>query len=179
VESIRIKLLAKRLRITNEYALRLAKKYGFELHYGKRRAAYISVKDAEKLITEYRAKHPKKNLISNQTDFDGFGLFYIIQLLPDEIPDRIKIGYTDNLTQRLSDHRTSNPTLKLLKSWPCKRTWEHAVIASVTRAECINIGGEVYEGRAIGFVERAEKFFELMPQPEKGNTPVNSNISQK
>jgi hypothetical protein len=95
--------------------------------------------------------------------FDGFGYFYIIQLVPEENPNRIKIGYTDNLEQQLTDHRTTNPTLKLVESWPCKCAWEQAANAGVTRVGCQRIGGEVFAGEAHAFKDRAEAFFALMP----------------
>ena len=163
MEIIRIKKVAEELRISNEYALRLAKKMGFKLHYGKRNAASLLKADAEQLIKDYQPRKKARVASTEEVTFDGFGYFYIIQLLPDEIPDRMKIGYTDSLDQRLSDHRVTNPTLKLVQSWPCKRTWEHAATASITREGCTKIGGEVFQGDMRGFIDRAEAFFVIMP----------------
>jgi hypothetical protein len=164
METVLIKAVAEEIGIVKEYALRLAKKNGFEIHYGKRNVASISKADAEKLIRNYE---PRRSSGDERSAFDGFGYFYLIQLVPDEIPDRIKIGYTDSLDQRLSDHRATNPTLKLVKSWPCKRTWETAALASVTRDGCTHIGGEVYSGDVQGFIERGNAFFALMPTVER------------
>lgn len=75
----------------------------------------------------------------------------------------MKIGYTDNLDVRQSDHRTTAPTLKLLKSWPCKRTWEEAAKASITREACRQVGDEVFDGDIHGFITRANDFFAVMP----------------
>jgi hypothetical protein len=166
MESIRVKQLAEELGITTEYALRLAKKSGCEIHYGKRNAAFLTRADADKIISDYQPRRTSKDNTDENSEFDGFGYYYVIQLLPQELPDRIKIGFTDSIDQRLADHRTTNPTLKLVKAWPCKRTWEHAATASITRAECKKIGGEVYEGKAEGFVGRAEAFFALMPNQD-------------
>jgi hypothetical protein len=38
---------------------------------------------------------------------------------------------------------------------------------SITREGCTLVLNEVYEGEIKGFVERAERFFALMPDPEK------------
>jgi len=83
--------------------------------------------------------------------------------VPEALPNRVKIGYTDNLENRLSDHRTSAPTAKLIKSWPCKRSWDYAVMDCITKEGCKLVLNEVYEGDIKGFIERTDKFFELMP----------------
>lgn len=168
METVLIKTVAEELGIVKDYALRLAKRNGFEIHYGKRNAASISKTDAEQLIRTYEPRRsPADSSTDERTAFDGFGYFYVIQLVPDELPDRIKLGYTANLDQRLADHRATNPTLTLIQSWPCKRTWEHAALASVTRVECEHIGGEVYSGDIQGFIERANAFFAVMPTVER------------
>ena len=166
-QTVLIQTVADELGIVKDYALRLAKKNGFEIHYGKRNVASLSKADAEKLIQEYEPQRSSDGSSSENTAFDGFGYFYVIQLLPDEIPDRIKIGYTNNLDGRLADHRVTNPTLKLVESWPCKRTWERAATASITREGCSHVGGEVYQGDIQGFLHRAGAFFALMPTVER------------
>lgn len=169
METVLIKAIAEELGILKEYALRLAKKKGFDIYYGKRNVASVSKEDADKLIREYEPKRSSNRTDSESAARVGVGYFYLIQLIPEEMPDRIKIGYTDSIQQRLSDHRVTNPTLKLLKSWPCKRTWDHAVMDSITRKECTHIGGEVYEGEVVAFIERADAFFALMPTVSNEN----------
>ena len=61
------------------------------------------------------------------------GFFYLIQLVPEAIPNRVKIGIADSVEKRLAEHRTAAPTAKLLKSWPCKRSWDYAAMDSITR----------------------------------------------
>jgi len=56
------------------------------------------------------------------------GFFYAIQLVPDLDPNRVKLGFADSVEIRLAQHRTSAPTARLLKSWPCKRNWERTVM---------------------------------------------------
>ena len=92
-----------------------------------------------------------------------FGYFYLIQLIPEVLPKRIKIGYTDNLDQRLSEHRTAAPTCKLIKSWECKRSWDQAVMDSITRENCEHVLNEVYEGDIDSFIQRGNDFFNNMP----------------
>ena len=118
----------------------------------------------DRLAQDYRPRLSRSGYSPDSATI-GFGYFYVIQLHPDDLPNRMKIGYTDKLEVRLSDHRTSAPTLRLVKSWPCKRTWEDAAKASITRDGCRCVGGEVFDGDLQVFVERAEAFFAIMPSP--------------
>lgn len=167
---ISIKKLAEELEINKDYALCLVKKMvpelDLKLHYGRRNALSLSREDADRLINTYQRKAISRTASQNDAAKPtGYGYFYIIQLHPEDLPTRLKIGYTDNLDVRQSDHRTSAPTLKLMKSWSCKRTWEEAAKASITRKACRCIGGKVFDGDVQGFVDRAEAFFSIMPLP--------------
>ena len=167
---ISIKKLAEELQINKDYALRLVKKLvpelDLKLHYGRRNALSLSREDADRLSNTYRRKVVPRTASQNgAVGPTGYGYFYIIQLHPEDLPTRLKIGYTDNLDVRQSDHRTSAPTLQLIRSWPCRRTWEETAKASITREDCRCIGGEVFDGDVQGFVERAEAFFSIMPIP--------------
>ncbi|MGR3294288.1 MAG: hypothetical protein ACUZ9M_09770 [Candidatus Scalindua sp.] len=169
MEKIPIKEIAEQLGITKDYALRLVKKQKKELgitpHYGKRREMFLSRVDAERLISSYEPRRLRSASTNGATNIEGFGYFYIIQLHPEDIPNRFKIGYSDKLDVRQSDHRTIAPTLKLVKFWPCKRTWENAARASITRDGCTYIGGEVYDGNVQVLIDHSEAFFSVMPQP--------------
>jgi hypothetical protein len=78
----------------------------------------------------------------------------------------VKVGFADNVEKRLAEHRTAAPTAKLLKAWPCKRSWDYAVMDSITRTGCKLVLNEVYEGEISGFVERGDAYFALMPDPD-------------
>lgn len=93
------------------------------------------------------------------------GVFYIIQLVPEALPNRLKLGFSSNIEARIQAHRTTAPTLKLLGTWVCMKTWERAAIASITRDKCKNLTDEVYDfnGKYDLAIERAESFFKLMP----------------
>jgi hypothetical protein len=92
------------------------------------------------------------------------GFFYVVQLVPELDPHRLKLGFANDAEARLQGHRTAAPTAQLLKAWPCKRAWEDAAIASVTRVESKLIGSEVYECSNVQrLIERGDGFFGLMP----------------
>ncbi len=68
--------------------------------------------------------------------------------------------------RRLVEHKTAAPTAKTLKVWPCKRSWDYAVMDSMTRHGCKVVLNEVFEGDIQGFIDRGDRFFALMPTPD-------------
>ncbi len=92
------------------------------------------------------------------------GSFYIIQLVPEYCPLRIKLGVASDVNTRLTAHRTAAPTATLVKCWPILFTWEATAIASITRIGCKRIGDEVFDCDDIEtLVARADTFFSIMP----------------
>lgn len=170
-DKISLKEIADRLKVDPVTVGRLIEQKKEELHLtrhrGKRGKMFLSREDAEKLIASYEAGHgPISRTAEDVAKFNRAGWFYIAQVVPEFSPYRLKIGYADDLDQRLTEHRTAAPTVKLLKAWPCKKTWDYAAMASITREGCKLVDNEVYEGDAKGFLERAERFFALMPNPD-------------
>ncbi|MBT4087841.1 MAG: hypothetical protein HOE30_05040, partial [Deltaproteobacteria bacterium] len=124
--------------------------------------ACLSSEDAEKLIRFYKTKGTTKSKLNSNRNY---GFFYLIQLIPEFQPNRVKIGFADDVDKRFKEHQTSSPTAKLLGYWPCKRVWDQAAMDSLTRTGCKLVLNEVYEGDIQGFIDRAEEFFGMMPDP--------------
>lgn len=139
------------------------------LHRGKGDKLLLTKDDAEKLIASYEARRGPVSASADASDtakYDRYGYFYLIQLVPEALPNRVKIGFADNVEKRLAEHRTAAPTAKLLKAWPCKRSWDYAAMDSITRSGCKLVLNEVYEGDINGFVERGDAYFGVMPNPD-------------
>jgi hypothetical protein len=87
----------------------------------------------------------KKKLLAKKTvDSGEVGFFYVILLVPEFSKTRIKIGFTNNVSTRLSSHQCAAPTAKLLKHWKCKRNWEGFLTDIVTKhGTCIR--SEVFD----------------------------------
>jgi hypothetical protein len=165
--------IAKRLKIDEANVRRLiARESGtlkIEIHRGKGLKKLFTREDAEKLIARYEAKRGGNALIDDEESeykYDRDGFFYLIQLIPEALPTRIKIGYADSVERRLGEHRTAAPTAKVIKTWPCKRSWDFAAMDSITREGCLLVLNEVYEGDPQGFIERGNNFFSIMPDPK-------------
>jgi hypothetical protein len=124
--------------------------------------ACLSFDDAEKLIRFYKTKGTTKSGLNNDRNF---GFFYLIQLIPEFNPNRVKIGFADDVEKKLKEHQTASPTAKLVGYWPCKRAWDQAAMDSISRIDCKLVLNEVYEGDIQCFKERADEFFKIMPDP--------------
>ncbi len=146
---------------------REAENLNITIHRGKSDKVFLDRADADKLIAYHQAR--RGPIAPNSTEssaYDRYGYFYLIQLIPEIMPNRVKIGFADNVEKRLTEHKTAAPTAKLIKSWPCKRSWDYAVMDSITRADCKLVLNEVYEGEIEAFVKRTDDFFALMPKPD-------------
>lgn len=142
-----------------------------------RRALCVSDDHARLIVNHFNSRRSVTALVTDalprvNLNARGHGFFYIIQLVPEALPNRVKIGYTDNLDVRLREHQTSAPTAKLLKSWRCKRAWDQAAMDSITQAGCHHVMNEVYEGDISAFISRADAFFNVMPS-ERLNVPLS------
>ena len=163
--------IAKRLNVSDRTVRRLiaseSEVLKLQLTRGKGDKVFLSRDDADTLIASYEARRgPVTTSEGEAAAFDRYGYFYLIQLIPEALPHRVKIGFADNVDRRLAEHRTAAPTAKLVKCWPCKRSWDHAAMDSITREECTLVSNEVFEGLLQGFLDRAEQFFSVMPNPD-------------
>jgi hypothetical protein len=175
-DNVSIKELAKRLSINPSTVSRLIERYGSQLGISLQKGRgnawnakwmhYLSREDADRLVAFYESQGGRRDEQASESAFQAFGVFYVIQLIPEALPNRLKIGYTDNLEQRLADHRTAAPTARVLASWPCKRSWDYAAMDSITREGCAWVDNEVFEGDPDGFVRRGNEFFALMPKAD-------------
>lgn len=168
---ITLKELAHELGLDRSNMRKYILKHGFtpstirtnEYSDGRNQAVLaLSLEDAEAV----RALRSKQGFgVSSCEPLDnGHGFFYVIQLVPDLDPLRVKLGWTNNVLSRLDAHRTAAPTAELVKSCPCRKTWEMAAIHSVTRIDCHNIGNEVYRCDNLeALITRCDVFFALMP----------------
>ncbi|MDM8006048.1 MAG: hypothetical protein QUV05_07875 [Phycisphaerae bacterium] len=182
-EFVSIKDLAKRLGMDRSHARRYVLKLGYAFH--KRRTP-----DSGSQLTLCVASVEADEIVSRRTN-EGFiastvvavsdvGAFYVIQLVPDLDPKRIKLGFAENLEQRLSQHRTAAPTARVLRAWPCKRSWELTAIDALTRTGCRLILNEVFEcDEPDVLAERGDDFFRMLPEPDvraplAKTSPLNS-----
>ena len=93
------------------------------------------------------------------------GIFYVVQLVPELDAQRIKFGFSSRIKARLAGLRITCPNAQLLKSWPCRRSWESTAIDSLTQENRTMgmIGGEVFRCTDIeDLLLRGDAFFATM-----------------
>ncbi len=169
-EYMTLRSLANELGMDHSNLLKYVKKHDIETH--KRRTA-DSKGQPTTAVTHIQAEQ-----IRQMRRQEGFGVdavapisdsgeFYIIQLVPELDPRRLKLGFAENVNGRLSQHRTAAPTATVLKSWPCKRAWEKTIMDALTIERCRLIQNEVFECDSYEDLLRvADKLFDILPDPE-------------
>lgn len=168
-EYISIKHLAEKLGMDRSHARRYVLKLGFKPE--KRRTAdsgsqlslTVSSDEAESILKHRQAQGFTAEGKSVSTDY---GVFYVIQLVPELDPKRIKLGFANDLNDRLTQHRTAAPTAKVLKSWPCRRSWETTVMDCLSSVACRHILNEVFECDELDkLILRGDELFNILPEP--------------
>lgn len=156
---------------TRRYVLRLG------IHPKKRRTAdsggqltlTIAAEEADR-VRQVRAEQgfgPSAKPVANDV-----GYFYIIRLVPELDPNRVKLGFADDVASRLAQHRTAAPTAVLVKAWPCKRSWEGTIMDGLSAVGGRLILNEVFEFDDLdAVIKRGDDLFALLPGSE-GKGPI-------
>ena len=176
---VSLKQLAEEFRLDRSNMRKYVLKTGVTPH--KRRTAdsasqltlAVTVAEADLIRTKRREQgflEASRPLVAD------VGVFYVIQLVPELDPGRLKFGFADDIQTRLAQHRTSAPTAKVAKTWPCRRSWEGTLIDCLAGAGCKLILNEVYECDDMAkILERADAIFGFLPSP--GERPQLSDRS--
>jgi hypothetical protein len=85
---------------------------------------------------------------------------YAVLLWPDEMPTRIKVGYSIDPNRRLRELRTAAPKAKFVGIWVC-RSGKHDEERIHEYLEDHLVGGEVYDFDPDDLVEIIEGEFYL------------------
>lgn len=83
---------------------------------------------------------------------------YLVQMMPDVAPRRLKLGYSANVASRVGSYRTACPDARVIAARAGDMGLEHAMLTAFGRA-FRNIGGEVFEVNAVG--EALRRFVEV------------------
>jgi len=126
----------------------------------------LSAQDAEKAI-EHRRSLGHFGGPVEPTTVSEQGWFYVIQLVPELDPRRVKLGFASDVPNRLQQHKTAAPTARVVKQWACKRTWEFTAMDCLVAGGCRLLLNEVFECDDIdALLERGDAFFAMLPHPD-------------
>jgi len=167
---VSIKDLAKRLDMDRSHARRYVMKLGYAFKKrrtpdsGSQLTLCVTGTEADEIALQ---RADRGFGTSTVVSVSNVGVFYVIQVVPDLDPKRLKLGFAESLEQRLSQHRTAAPTARVLRAWPCKRSWELTAIDALTCVGCRLILNEVFEcDEPDALVTRGDAFFRMLPQPD-------------
>ena len=122
---------------------------------GNQKVAMINL-EGIKILKEYRSDF-------NQPEDKGIGMFYLLRLLPDIEPNRVKFGYTTDIKMRLKQLKTVCPQLETIKTWNCKSMIEQIVILIATTKEDKRLSAEVFNISNIDkTISRIDLFFSML-----------------
>ena len=149
--------------------LKIATRKQRDLSKGNQVVSCITRTDFERLASELVATSESNTATCSDSQSDGMsydvGVFYLIQLEPEHDPGRFKVGFAASLPERLRALRCSAPFATVIRTWPCRRSWEQTAIDSVA-AECLRIHTEVFRTDSLEqIVARCDRFFDVMPSP--------------
>lgn len=168
---VSIKHLADKLGMDRSHAHRYVLKLRFK---PQKRRTPDSGNQFTLTVTENEAESIIKHRQEQGFSSDGkpveseSGVFYVIQLVPELDPKRIKLGFAIDLTDRLTQHRTAAPTAKVLTSWLCRWSWETPVMDCLSSVSCRHILNEVFECAALGeLVTKGNALFGMLPNPKE------------
>lgn len=168
-ELVSMKEVARRLGMDRTHARRYVLRLGYRWRKMREKNGQLAnalTEDEVVAVLEARQEEGFAFAREAREALEVIGVFYAIQLIPDLAPQRIKIGFATSLPDRLATHRTSAPTAQVMKSWPCRRTWERAAADAASATECKQVGPEVFDcARPDDLLARCEAFFGLMPKP--------------
>jgi hypothetical protein len=168
---VSLKQLAVELGMDRSHARRYVLRLGIEPHRVRtpdsqnQLTLAVTMRQADMI----RAKRQEAGFLGEMKPITGeAGVFYVIRLVPELDPSRIKLGFADDLASRLAQHRTAAPTAAVVKSWPCRRHWEGTVMDCLVHVQCRLILNEVFEcGDVEALVSRGDSFFGLLPDPAR------------
>ena len=168
---VSLKELAETLGLDRSNTRKYVLKLGIKPH--KRRtpnsknqlSLAVTTEEAQRVIRERETQGFTSSARIVESDT---GVFYVIQLVPELDPKRIKLGFALDLKERLAQHKTSAPTATVLKAWPCRRAWELTAMDSISSANCRLILNEVFECDDLeALLQRGDQFFAVLPEPGK------------
>ena len=154
----------------------------------RRKIAILTVadrmrRDREREFPEFRQEIvPSGDQSSIRTLLDSIrkpGVFYVVQLVPDLLPNRIKCGFSEQIEKRMKQHFATCPSAKIVKEWNCYKHEEKRLMreAQVLREPYWNrVGQEVFDVHDVAdAVDRVDKIMgRILAQAQKLSTNPES-----
>jgi len=140
--------LANQLGFNPSGFLKVVTRRGFEpfkLKDGRNKPYYLSAGDAEALRQKLEDEKHYRILPESEDRPTGLSGIYALEVPAYDGSIRIKIGWSESITDRLDTYRTIVPDLRVLRVWPCSASWYERMALTWANNNGKRIGEEVFE----------------------------------
>ncbi len=127
---------------------RVARRCGYEpfkLQEGKNKPYFLSPQDAKALIQKLEDESNYRVIPDQKKAPTGLSGVYAIEIPSYEGSIRLKIGWSDNVADRLDTYRTIVPDLRVSRIWPCLENWYERMALKWAEMNCRQIGQEIFD----------------------------------
>ena len=95
----------------------------FKLQEGQNKPNFLSAQDAKTLIQKLEDEAKYRVNPEQEKAPSGISGVYAIEIPSYDGAIRLKIGWSDNIADRLDTYRTIVPDLRVSRIWPCFENW--------------------------------------------------------
>ena len=156
-------------RVLKRLRIEPSKSRGGEQNRGQT-ISYISQQDGRKVLEALASTRRQEDTDIPDASLYDIGVFYLLSLEPEHDPSRFKVGFANNLNERLRQHRCAAPFANVVQTWPCRRLWEKTAIECVTDG-CERLHTEVFRAQSLAIIEeKCAQFFAMMPKLTEAQT---------
>jgi len=147
---IRLVDLAAELGYSSASIRKVVRRRGFEpfqLQKGPNKPYYLSRDDARAL--REKLEDEKNYRIAQEVRIAPSGLsgIYAVEVPSYDGTVRVKIGWSDNIPDRLDTYRTIIPDLRVSRIWPCPNKWSEQMALKWAENNAKRVGQEIFEFR--------------------------------
>ncbi len=145
---IRLVDLAAELGFNSAGFLRVVRRRGFEpfkLQEGSNKPYYLSADDSNALRQKLEDEKHHRVVPEEKNVPTGLSGIYAIEVPAYDCTIRIKIGWSENIADRLNTYRTIVPDLRVSRIWPCSANWYERMALTWAGKNGKRIGEEIFE----------------------------------
>ena len=128
--------------------LKFVRRRGFEpfkLQEGQNKPYYLSAQDAEAFLQQAKMEEHLQPVPTKEQVETGLSGVYAVEVPSYEGTIRIKLGWSDNIGERLNTYRTIIPDLRVSRVWLCHANWYERMTLTWAEKNGVQIGQEIFQ----------------------------------
>lgn len=140
--------LAAELGFCSSSFLKAVRRRGFEpfqLQKGQSKPYYLSREDADALRQKLDDEKYHRIVPEEEIAPTGLSGIYAVEVPAYDGTIRVKIGWSDNVADRLNTYRTIVPDLRVSRIWPCAAKWYEQMALTWADNNGKRVGQEIFQ----------------------------------